>query len=132
MLVLDDVLVGGQEHVELAAAQQRHQVSTHGGRALYGRQEGSVTQRIKRQGKARGWTIGEYYYGSGGKKDQMTDLVSDFDNGWCPLVELIHPVGESSGGNEWENISVHITDNNIKGFEMAICWKKRPLPKKAS
>lgn len=36
------------------------------------------------------------------KWTDMTDLICDLDNGWGPLVELIHPVGESAVENEKE------------------------------
>lgn len=114
VLVLDDVLVGGDEHIELAAAKLRHQRSPHGRCALFLKKASAKLSRpvsTEKGERAQGQKVRclEMSEWSRKRTQDMTDLICNLDNGWCPLVELIHPVGESAVENEKEGDNPSLT-----------------------
>lgn len=90
LLVFDDVLIGGDEHVEFTAAKLWHQRPPQGWRALHKNKLTYEPQSFT-SNPLSACQISCHPQ----KHETSADLVSNFNNRWRPLVKFINPIGQS-------------------------------------
>lgn len=101
VLVFDDVFIGGQQDIELPAAELRHKPTTQSrGALICGRHKDMFKLKVNKKLKIRTSLMYK-------KKDRMSHLVSNFDHRGCPFIKFIHPVrqGPKTAIKEVRNIS---------------------------
>lgn len=94
LLIFNDVLVCGEQHVELAAAQDGNKCSASSWRPL-GKNRNAFNFLTQVQRLAKSFNFHSIFLHDKKRttvQGDATDLVGDFHNRWRPLIKLIDPI----------------------------------------